>query len=139
MLLFVTALATSEAASPLGDWMTSDRGAIVRIIACPERPAALCGKIERLLDPADANARDDHDPDPAKRQQPVLGMRILSGFTPGANGWSGGRIYDPDTGRTYTDLDLRLKDDRHLVISKPASLLLIKAEVGQQIWTRVSP
>ncbi|WP_443751307.1 DUF2147 domain-containing protein [Asticcacaulis solisilvae] len=132
-------LAAAEAATPVGTWMTQERDAIVRIVACPGHASELCGRIERILDPTEADARDEHNPDPSRRSQPVLGLSILSGFTPVKAGWSGGRIYDPDDGRTHTGLDLRLDGADRLVISKPASLFILKAEVGKQVWTRVAP
>jgi len=139
MIGLITALAAAGAATPAGAWMTQDRDAIVRIAPCPGRPALLCGRVERILDATEADARDEHNPDPARRAQPVQGLEILSGFKASAHGWSGGSIYDPDDGHTHTGLDLRLDGPDRLVITKPASLLILKAEVGRQVWTRVAP
>jgi uncharacterized protein (DUF2147 family) len=123
------------AATPAGAWMTQDRDAIVRIAPCPGRADLLCGRVERILDPTEADARDEHNPDPARRGRPVQGLEILSGFKAGGQVWSGGSIYDPDDGHTHTGLDLRLDGPDRLVVSK----LVFKAEVGRQVWTRVAP
>jgi len=45
---------------------------------------------------------DDRNPDPALRSRKLLGLRILHGFRHDAEGrWTGGRIYDPNSGKTY--------------------------------------
>ena len=45
---------------------------------------------------------DDNNPDPQLRDRPLLGLTIMTGFTPNGEGkWTGGRIYDPNNGKTY--------------------------------------
>jgi uncharacterized protein (DUF2147 family) len=45
---------------------------------------------------------DRENPDPARRGRPIVGLRILSDLGYGGDGgWSGGAIYDPDSGKTY--------------------------------------
>ena len=45
---------------------------------------------------------DDLNPDPSLRDRPLDGMTIMSDFTyDGGGRWSGGRIYDPNSGKTY--------------------------------------
>ena len=45
---------------------------------------------------------DDLNPDPSLRNRPLDGMAIMSDFTYDGDGrWSGGRIYDPNSGKTY--------------------------------------
>jgi uncharacterized protein (DUF2147 family) len=46
---------------------------------------------------------DVNNPDKSKRDKPVIGLVILSGFKfDGDNEWSGGDIYDPESGKTYS-------------------------------------
>jgi uncharacterized protein (DUF2147 family) len=46
--------------------------------------------------------QDRNNPDSAKRNKPILGLRILKGFVAsGANTWTRGTIYDPENGKTY--------------------------------------
>ncbi len=131
--------ATGLPLNPIGTWMTQDKDALIRIVPCPGRATILCGYVHRLLDPSDAGAHDDHNPDPAKRIQPVLGLKILDGFHSGRAGWVDGQIYDPDEGRLHTGLQLRMDSNSRLIISRPATVLMLKAELGKQTWTRVSP
>lgn len=45
---------------------------------------------------------DDKNPNPALRNRPIDGMTIMSGFKyAGAGRWTGGTIYDPNSGKTY--------------------------------------
>ena len=48
--------------------------------------------------------RDHQNPDPSLRGRTLVGLQILTGLVPeGESGhhWTGGRIYDPGSGRTY--------------------------------------
>jgi uncharacterized protein (DUF2147 family) len=47
--------------------------------------------------------KDFNNPDPAKRNDPLLGMLFIKDFTYDARTkqWIGGTIYDPDNGKTY--------------------------------------
>lgn len=93
----------------LGEWVTVEAKSRVRIEPCGNR---LCGRIVHLKEPnypADDDKGmagrvkvDRENPDPRLRAQPVLGLRILQGFTPGPGPvWEGGTVYDPENGRTY--------------------------------------
>ncbi|MCA3709171.1 MAG: DUF2147 domain-containing protein [Phenylobacterium sp.] len=102
-----TALALSASAafastSPVGVWYTQDKQGKVRIAPCGDK---LCGVIisGRGKDGKPASdARDDANPNPALRSRPILGLQILRDFKPtGPGRWGGGKIYDPNTGRTY--------------------------------------
>lgn len=92
------------AASPIGTWATEDGGGHIRIEQCG---LELCGKIVWLREPNNDQGqpkRDRHNPDPAKREQTIVGMPLLQGFTPDKDEpgkWTGGTIYDPESGKLY--------------------------------------
>jgi uncharacterized protein (DUF2147 family) len=44
---------------------------------------------------------DRENPDPARRTRSLMGIRLMDGFTFDGEGWSGGHIYDPESGKTY--------------------------------------
>src|SRR6185437_1405720 len=54
------------------------------------------------IDPTTGRPKTDkHNPDPAKRGRPLIGMRVAQGLAPsGPNEWSG-VIYNADDGHTY--------------------------------------
>jgi uncharacterized protein (DUF2147 family) len=82
-----------------GDWITADRGALVRIAPCGPK---LCGTISRVLarGPKVPSA-DVNNPQPRLRSRPLVGLQVLSGFTSRGSDWVEGRAYDPQSGRSY--------------------------------------
>jgi uncharacterized protein (DUF2147 family) len=80
----------------------------VEIFMCGEK---FCGKIIWLKNPIYTDSNDGQvgtsiidrkNPDPALRSRPLIGLRILEGFTAeGYNTWGNGTCYDPISGKTY--------------------------------------
>jgi uncharacterized protein (DUF2147 family) len=90
------------AADPIeGEWLTPTGGSKVRIGPCPNKPDLMCGVVSWL--PADkAKDLDSHNPNAALRNRPILGVTTVSNFKQAAPGrWTGGKLYDPSTGKTY--------------------------------------
>lgn len=130
-----TALALSAGAafastSPVGVWYTQDKQGKVRIAPCGDK---LCGVIisGRGKDGKPASdARDDANPNPALRSRPILGLQILRDFKPtGPGRWGGGKIYDPNTGRTY-DSKLSLSNGGVLKVEGCVTVICVS-----QTWT----
>ncbi|WP_174296689.1 DUF2147 domain-containing protein [Sphingomonas bacterium] len=94
------------AAAPIpvtGRWLVTDGSAVVEVAPCQVRDsgAKLCGRIVRVVKPRlGGPATDVKNPDPAQRTQPIKGITILSGFVSAGDRWKG-RVYDPDSGRSY--------------------------------------
>ena len=67
---------------------------IIRVITNPtytqEEAPARVGELRK----------DDQNPEPAKRNRPLVGISILSEYEYKKGLWRG-KIYDPDTGKTY--------------------------------------
>lgn len=101
--LALTAAAPAFAADPVeGEWLTQSGSGKVKIAPCAGKPERLCGVIVWLKDPADAAAKDTHNPDPAQKTRSLMGLPMIWGFKQAAPGkWTGGRIYDPGAGKTY--------------------------------------
>jgi uncharacterized protein (DUF2147 family) len=90
--------------SPVGQWKTvSDvTGKLESVVSIWEEGGRLYGRIEQLLDP------DPKYPNPLcvrctgeLKDKPVIGMRILWGFKKDGNQWSGGKVLDPNNGKSY--------------------------------------
>jgi uncharacterized protein (DUF2147 family) len=49
--------------------------------------------------------RDEHNPNPSLRAQPLCGLRLMGGFQPSKRTkgkWDSGWVYDPESGKTYS-------------------------------------
>ena len=106
ILPFLLAAATgAHAAQPItGSWVTENGHAVVTVASCG---AALCGRVSRVLVTVPGGpATDIHNPDPRLRSKPIVGMAVLSGFTDAGGDWRG-RIYDPESGKSYKSVVLR--------------------------------
>jgi uncharacterized protein (DUF2147 family) len=93
---------SSEADRIVGTWVPSHGKARVKIEKIGSK---YFGKSVWLKEPNDANGNpktDINNPDPALRNQPRLGLRIMKDFVYEGEGvWSGGTVYDPEKGKTY--------------------------------------
>lgn len=99
LALATLSVAASAAPAPVtGRWLTVEGKALVDISPCG---STLCGRITRVLKPRPGGpAVDANNPDAALRTRPIAGILILSDFKPSDDRWKG-RIYDPESGRTY--------------------------------------
>ena len=102
--LFLTfPLAGPALADLQGIWAMSDGKVTVKVDDCGGN---LCARIVDLKEPIskiDGKPKVDREnPDPAKRNRPLIGLSILIGMKPtGDNFWKGA-IYNPDDGKTYS-------------------------------------
>jgi len=113
VLIITIAAATSlRAASDdlLGYWLNQKQDAKIDIFKCGNE---FCGRIVWLKEPVyPAGSKegtpgspkiDYKNPDAARQKTPILGLQIMDGFQfSGDNLWKNGKIYDPDSGKTYS-------------------------------------
>ena len=126
LLLFVALTAPVFAGGDdiLGTWFNQDKDAKIEIFKCG---SDFCGKIVWLKDPVYPAGSKEGAPgtpkvdtknlDASHRKDPIMGMQIVNGLQPAGSGlWKNGKIYDPDSGKTYSakatlvspdELDLR--------------------------------
>jgi uncharacterized protein (DUF2147 family) len=85
-----------------GDWAAGG-GVVLRISPCSTTLDRLCGLIIAWPDTKDGRPpRDAHNPDPRFASRPLVGLPMIYGFRRASNGhWTGGKIYNPDDGKTY--------------------------------------
>jgi uncharacterized protein (DUF2147 family) len=128
----VLALAAGPAlaADPVeGDWMVGTTR--VRIAPCPATAERLCGVIVAVKPAAGRPSTDVHNPDPKLRARPILGLSTLTGFSGSGGDWSGGRAYDPKSGKSYRST-LKLNPDGSLNVSGCVFFIC-----ESRRWTRV--
>ena len=103
ILLCAASGGSALAANPEGVWSMTNGKVTVSVDECGGN---LCATIVGLKEPIskiDGKPKVDREnPDPAKRQRPLIGLSILIGMKPaGDNLWKGA-IYNPADGRTYS-------------------------------------
>jgi len=113
----------------LGQWITQDRTAVVKIAPCG---TGLCGTVTRILAKgANVPTTDVNNPDRQLRSRPLVGLRILSGFRQRGSGWHDGTAYDPKSGKAYK-ASLRLNPGGTLTVTGCVFFIC-----RSQRWTRV--
>lgn len=89
--------APAFAASPLGAWKTPTGQ--VELYNCG---AEICGKVTGSPPlSVNPNLTDAKNSDAALRGRKLLGLVFLTGFSGGPKEWKGGKIYNPEDGKTY--------------------------------------
>lgn len=114
-----------------GKWLTESGSAHVEITDCGD--GTPCGTVVHLTDPASAGKLDTNNQNPELAAKPIVGSRMLWGFEAKSSKWSGGRIYDAESGKDYKS-KIRLLDDGTLEVKGCVSVACKK-----QIWTAVAP
>ncbi|HYK66264.1 MAG TPA: DUF2147 domain-containing protein [Patescibacteria group bacterium] len=132
----IAALA-QDAPTPVGTWVTEKGGAHIQIKDCG---GTLCGTIVWLKNPHDKDGKDSIDsknPEPGLRSRKIMGLPLLNGFAPDSGDskvWTGGTIYDPDSGKTYS-CKLTLQDDGTMRVRGYVGISLLGET---QVWTRTN-
>ena len=120
------------AGEPEGTWLSHDGGTKIRVTDCGGK---LCGTVVWLNEPIDhATGKpktDKHNPNPAKRARPLIGLQVVNGLAPsGPNKWSG-LIYNADDGRTY-QASFKVQSESTAKVQGCVLMVLCKGHT----WTR---
>ena len=123
------AAAPAFAADPVeGEWLTQAGTAKVRIASCAGKAERMCGTVVWLKN---AGAKDTKNPDPGLRDRPILGVNLIRDFKQSGPGkWAGGRIYDPESGKTY---DSKISANANGTLKVEGCVLMI---CQAQTWRR---
>lgn len=133
--LQLMAVGAAQASGVLGRWLTESGNGQVEIKDCAGR---LCGHVVWLKEPLNEEGvpkRDRHNPDPALRERPLIGLAMLENFVPDdePGKWRDGTIYNPEDGKTYS-CTLTLQENGTLRVRGYVGLPLFGKT---QIWSRV--
>ncbi|MFC5478010.1 DUF2147 domain-containing protein [Massilia suwonensis] len=103
-MLFTSAAALAQNNSPVGVWKTIDdeTGKPKALVRITEENGALQGKIEKLF----RGPNEDQNPKctactDSRKDQPMIGLTIVSGLKKDGNEYTGGEILDPAKGKVY--------------------------------------
>jgi uncharacterized protein (DUF2147 family) len=96
-----TEVHATDPASPIGFWKGQDA-----TFEMFESGGKLSARIVALSEPKTAEGKektDIYNPDPKKRNHPIIGLVFISGFTKKSDTrWENGTVYDPRSGKTYS-------------------------------------
>lgn len=117
-----------------GTWLSEAGDTKVQLTNCGGK---LCGTLVWLDEPNDAKTgkpkTDKLNPDPAKRNRPLIGLQVVRGLAPnGPNSWSG-LIYNADDGHTY-QASMQVQGDRTAKVKGCVLGILCKGHT----WTRTN-
>ncbi|HZD32231.1 MAG TPA: DUF2147 domain-containing protein [Candidatus Angelobacter sp.] len=110
LLIAATGCWAASADDILGTWFDQALDSKIEVSKCGNN---YCGKIVWLKEPVYPAGStegtpgtpkvDTKNPDASRHKTPMLGMQIIEGFqSAGDNQWKNGKIYDPDSGKTYS-------------------------------------
>jgi len=135
-MLFTSAAALAQTASPVGLWKTIDdeTGNVKALVRITEENGALQGKIEKLF----RGPKEDQNPkctecQDSRKNQPIVGMTIVSGLKKDGNEYTGGEILDPAKGKVYKS---------KATLREGGKLLEVRGYIGapmfgrSQVWQR---
>ena len=97
--------AFAQSMSPVGAWNTIDDETkkVKSMVRITEKDGVLSGTVEKIVDPAKQDSKcDECAGDDPRKGKPVIGMTILSDLKKESDTvWSGGKILDPNNGKSY--------------------------------------
>ena len=104
--------APAQQPSPAGRWKTVDdrNGQVKSIVVIEELNGEFRGRVDKIFAPPARDANPVCEKCPGDlRNKPVLGMQIMWGLKKNGDESTGGRVMDPEDGKTYK-CKLRLVD-----------------------------
>lgn len=127
----IGALATpAVAADVIGLWATPGNGGQVEIARCGN---SLCGKLVTSNNiKANPGLKDTKNKDESQRTRTLKNLQMLYDFTGGPMKWTGGKVYNPEDGGTYSGT-IEMLSDNELKLKGCIVAPLCKT----QKWTRL--
>lgn len=99
----------------LGNWLSEEKDGRIEIYKTGDKYS---GKLVWGKDLVEADGKtprkdrtDTKNPDAKLKSRPLLGLVLLTNFTYDDGEWTGGKIYDPKSGKTYS-CTMKLKGDK---------------------------
>ena len=132
LLGMLSARAAADMPPVEGIWLSGDGDGWVEIT---RKGGGLSGVIKGSPNANEERPdRDEKNPEPALRDRPLTGLDLFDGFSYDGDGrWTGGTIYDPNSGKTY----------RCIITWVDENTLKVRGYIGvpmlgrTETWTRV--
>ena len=107
VLISLIAYSQTNSDDIIGTWYNGEKSSKIRIYKCGDGNKKYCGKIVWLSKDKEEDGGiriDKNNPDVKKRKDPMMDMVVLKllAYNKNSKEWSGGTIYDPKNGKTYS-------------------------------------
>lgn len=102
LLVCIATGVAAEAQTVIGKWKTIDdeTGSAKSVVELYENNGKIYGKVVEILDKTkEKNVCEKCSG--AKKNQPIKGLIIVEGLKKDGDEWTGGKILDPSSGKTY--------------------------------------
>lgn len=135
LLFAALGAAPAQGVPPIeGTWLSGDGDGWIEIT---REGNGLSGVIKGSPNASDDRPdKDEKNPDPALRDRPLTGLELFAGFAWDGDGrWTGGTIYDPNSGKTYRCIITWVDEDTLKVRGYIGVPMLGRTET----WKRVRP
>jgi uncharacterized protein (DUF2147 family) len=135
MICTTISVAQKTENSIVGIWKTE----LAKILIYKTTSGHYAGKVIAIDEPLDPKTKlpktDLNNPNKNVNQKPIIGLVVLYGFTFNTTSqiWEGGKIYDPNNGKTYS-CKMTLTDNNNIKVRGFIGISLIGRT---EIWTRV--
>jgi uncharacterized protein (DUF2147 family) len=127
---FAAVSGSAFAADVTGLWATPGNGGQVEIARCGN---SLCGKLVTSNNiKADPTLKDSKNKDESQRSRTLKGLQMLYDFTGGPTKWTGGKVYNPEDGGTYSGTIEQLSDTKLKLKG-----CIVAPFCKTQVWNRV--
>jgi uncharacterized protein (DUF2147 family) len=127
---FAAVSGSAFAADVTGLWATPTNGGQVEIARCGN---SLCGKLvtsDRIKE--DPTVKDAKNKDQSQRGRTLKNLQMLYDFTGGPTKWTGGKVYNPDDGGTYSGTIEQLSDNKLKLKG-----CIVAPFCKTQVWNRI--
>jgi uncharacterized protein (DUF2147 family) len=134
--LIATASWAQQASPVVGLWKNIDdhTGKPKALIRITENNGEIKGKIEKLFREAGEEAQPKCDKcDDERKDQPVIGMTILTGMKQDGGEFNGGKILDPNNGKVYRSKMTLVEGGKKLKVRGYIGMPMIGRT---QVWVR---
>ncbi len=123
VILHANSFANSGPDVILGEWLSQEKDGKISIYKQGDK---YYGKISWGKTPG---RKDTNNPDAKLKNRDLIGLVILQDFKYTGSAWENGKIYDPNSGKTY-DCILKVKDNN--------KVLDIRGYVGMPMFGRTA-
>lgn len=125
LFLLSHAQASTDPDDILGFWLTDDGQAKIEIYNENGKYSGKVVWLQRMKNEDGSQRMDKNNPDETLQKRPLLGLNLINNFVFDGGKWEDGKIYDPESGKTYA-----------CIIRKKGEKLEVRGYIGISMFGR---